>query len=668
MSRQIAQFTQATAERIADQTTDLVRGLGNAGRVFNALGADEAGVLWDALLDLLVVIALTVAVFLGLQRVFIPIYRRMGRLSEGAGLLRTFGLFSGSVAMDAFVVVAAWAIGYGLTLLFVGETGRIGIRQSLYLNAFLLIELTKVVVRAILSPNAPALRMLPLSDKAARAVNRQVTVIVSLIGYGQLLVVPIVNQSASLAAGRAVSAVIALMVLVYLTYLILAYRRPVAQWISDQIAPPDDDVSATDPETGHPLPDGTGHNPGVMVSLARNWYWFALAYLVFMFVTVLSRSSSAVAGTLVASGKIAAALIVASMLFGYLSKITTGGLTLPNEINQKLPLLERRLNRFVAPTLKAVRYLIVALVVLFALHTMGVIALGSWMRSQVGLNLSATLVTVSLILLAAFAVWLAITSWVDYRLNPDYGSTPTSRETTLLTLLRNAVTIAIVVLALMFSLSELGVNIGPLLASAGVFGLAIGFGAQKMVQDIITGVFIQFENAINVGDVITVGGTTGTVEKLSVRSVSLRDVNGTFHIIPFSSVDMVSNFTRDFSYFVCDMGVAYRENVEEVKQAMFDAFEELRADPEIAAFLLGDLEWLGLNAFGDSAVVLRAKIKTLPGKQWGIGRAYNAILKRVFDARDIEIPFPHQTLVFSQAKDGSTQPITIAGPEKAASS
>ena len=159
-------------------------------------------------------------------------------------------------------------------------------------------------------------------------------------------------------------------------------------------------------------------------------------------------------------------------------------------------------------------------------------------------------------------------------------------------------------------------NIGPLLASAGVLGLAIGFGAQKMVQDIITGIFIQFENAINVGDIITVGGITGGVERLSVRSVSLRDAFGVFHIIPFSSVDMVSNFSRDYSYYVCDMGVAYREDLDEVKEAMMDAFDLLLEDPEQGQYVRDQLEWFGVEAFADSAVVVRVRIKTVPSRQW----------------------------------------------------
>ena len=320
-----------------------------------------------------------------------------------------------------------------------------------------------------------------------------------------------------------------------------------------------------------------------------------------------------------------------------------------------MPLFETRLKRFVPRFLFVFRLVIFAVVVAAALSAIDLIDLRGWMASQFGARLTSAIFAVFAILSVAFLIWLALTSWVDYRLNPEFGQVASARERTLLTLLRNAASIALVIITMMFVLAESGLDIAPLLASAGVLGLAIGFGAQKMVQDIITGIFIQFENAMNVGDVVSVGGTTGTVERLTIRSVSLRDLAGAFHIIPFSSVDMVTNYMRDFGYFVCDMGVAYRENVDEVRQAMLDAFEELRSDDEQSQKILADLEWFGVNSFGDSAVVCRARIKCIPGAQWGVGRAYNGVLKRVFDDRNIEIPFPHQTIFLGESKDGKTQ-------------
>ena len=140
-------------------------------------------------------------------------------------------------------------------------------------------------------------------------------------------------------------------------------------------------------------------------------------------------------------------------------------------------------------------------------------------------------------------IWIGLASWIEHRLNPlSADNAPTAREKTLLTIFRNASAIVLIIMTVMIVLSEIGINIGPLLAGAGVLGLAIGFGAQKLVQDVITGVFIQMENAISVGDIVTAGSLTGTAEKLTIRSLSLRDLSGTYHIIPFSSVDTVSNF------------------------------------------------------------------------------------------------------------------------------
>ncbi|MBN8294317.1 mechanosensitive ion channel [Rhodobacter sp. NTK016B] len=399
----------------------------------------------------------------------------------------------------------------------------------------------------------------------------------------------------------------------------------------------------------------TPHMRGPLGVLARNWYWPVSLYLLFMLVIVLTRPGNAAFRALVNSGQVLIVVLLGVIVSGALTRIMVRGVQLPESVTARMPLLETRLNAFVPKALFVLRLAIFVVVFAFALNAISVIDMRSWLASQIGLRLTSVLFSVAGVLLMAFILWVALTSWVDYRLNPEFGTIATARERTLLTLLRNAATIALVVITLMFVLSEIGLDIAPLLASAGVLGLAIGFGAQKMVQDIITGIFIQFENAMNVGDVVTVAGTTGVVERLTIRSVSLRDVTGAFHVIPFSSVDMVTNFAREFGYFVCDMGVAYREKTEDVKKAMFDAFEKLRTDPDYRDAIMGDLEWFGINAFGDSAVVMRARIKCVPGMQWGVGRAYNGVVKEIFDARNIEIPFPHQTLFLGESKAGETQ-------------
>ncbi len=573
----IALITQDVAERTASRAIAAWDSLQGTGSVFEGFQGGELAVLLEAAQSLFMVILVTVVVFLGLRAIMIPVFKSLGKRARDGSMVGKFLRFIASVLIDAMTVIVAWAIGYAVTTLVLGEFGQIDFRQTLYLNAFLLVEMVKVAMRAVISPSSGGLRLIPINNGAARHLNRLVNVVVSILGYGQLLIVPIINQSASYGAGQAVSALLSVIVLLCLIASVIMHRHKVANWLRERIAPPP--VTA---DTG-PEEDSVSDGPdalevaeariqGALGPFVRHWHWFALAYLGFMFVVVMSQPTDVVANYLAASGKIALAVLLASVITGALSKTISNGIYLPEDLARKLPLLQPRLNRFVPRVLLLLRYFVALLVVLFVFDVIGFIDLRGWMESQMGLSFSGTVISVFLVLMVAYAIWLAMTSWVDFRLNPDYGTIPTSRENTLLTLLRNAATIAIIILTVMFCLAEIGLNIGPLLASAGVLGLAIGFGAQKMVQDIITGVFIQFENAINVGDVITVGGTTGGVEKLTVRSVSLRDLNGVFHIIPFSSVDMVSNYTREFAYFVCDMGVAYREDLDEVKQAMLDAF------------------------------------------------------------------------------------------------
>ena len=632
IGRQLAGFTKGFFETAATSLSAALGAITALPNTLMALQGDQIDVLWDALKALALVIVVTFAAYLTLRMGARIIYRRMGERAHDWGFLRTLVVVIASSLIDALVVIASWGLGYLAALYLYGDPGVIGVRQSLYLNAFLLVGLAKVAIRAILSPTTRELRFIDISDTAAKRMSGWFGHIASVIGYGQLLIVPIVNRQASFAAGRGVSTLLAFVAIGLAAILVLRSRKDVSAWLLG------------------PEPQ---EKASVIRFLGRNWYIPVLFYLAALAVIVAARPDGLILPLLLSSAQVIALIIAGVLLSGGLSRFAARGMRMPTTVGSRMPTLESRLNGLLGRVLRIVRVFIIVAVLGFALDAIGLLDITGLIRSEFGVWAASAFVSVSLILLTGAILWLALVSWVDYRLNPEYGTIPTSREVTLLTLLRNAATIALFVIILMFVLAELGVDIAPLIASAGVLGLAIGFGAQKMVQDIITGIFIQFENAINVGDVVTLGGTTGTVEKLTIRSVTLRDVQGAVHVIPFSSVDMVTNYVKDFSYFVCDLGIAYRENVEDGKEAMFDAFKELRAGdhgPDIT----GDLEWFGVQSLGDSAVVLRARIKTVPGKQWAIGRAYNEICKRVMDARGIEIPFPHQTIYFGEDKDGNT--------------
>jgi small conductance mechanosensitive channel len=204
--------------------------------------------------------------------------------------------------------------------------------------------------------------------------------------------------------------------------------------------------------------------------------------------------------------------------------------------------------------------------------------------------------------------------------------------------------VLLVLIAAVSVLGELGIQATPLLAGAGVVGLAVGFGSQKLVQDIINGLFILLGDTIRVGDVVDLGGRSGVVEAISMRTVTLRAYNGDVHTIPFGTIDSITNMTRDYSFWVLDLGVGYRENVDRVVAVLHEIEAQLRREWPWRRLILEPLEIAGLDRFGDSAVVIRGRIKTRPGEQWRVGREFNRRLKRRFDELGIEIPFPQRTV------------------------
>ena len=196
----------------------------------------------------------------------------------------------------------------------------------------------------------------------------------------------------------------------------------------------------------------------------------------------------------------------------------------------------------------------------------------------------------------------------------------------------------------MIFLAKININIIPILSAAGIVGLAVGFGAQELVRDFITGFFILLEDGIRTGDVVTLNGTSGKVEKIELRTITLRDSSGVVHIFQNGKINTISNMTKGWSAVVFNIGVAYKEDLTNVMQVMQAVGDEMYAEEEYKVRMLNTIEISGLNNFGDSSLDIRARIRTKPGQQWGVGREYRKRLKEAFDKHNIEIPFPHQTL------------------------
>jgi small conductance mechanosensitive channel len=276
-----------------------------------------------------------------------------------------------------------------------------------------------------------------------------------------------------------------------------------------------------------------------------------------------------------------------------------------------------------------------------------------------------------ILIVVGMIILLSLLKRVMTRLRGVYeGALPTptqlKKADTLTHVIRDVARVAILAVGSMMILSEAGVDLKPLLAAAGLGGLAIGFGAQNLVKDVISGFFILLEDSIRVGDVVEVAGVGGLVEEVKLRTITLRDLAGNVHVVPNGIVDKVKNMTQGYSYYLFDIGVAYREDVDEVMTVLKEIAAELQADPEFSGDIIEPLEMLGVDQFADSAVIIKCRIKTQPLKQWRIGREMNRRIKKTFDARGIEIPFPHQTIYWGELKTGAPPPLYVANLQRTA--
>jgi len=259
--------------------------------------------------------------------------------------------------------------------------------------------------------------------------------------------------------------------------------------------------------------------------------------------------------------------------------------------------------------------------------------------------LGILLLTIALI----YALRFGLKSFIRlYMLHEHGGVEKEKRVKTLTRILSVVGGILIVASGSMMLLSELGIDMKPILASLGIGGLAIGFGAQSLVKDVISGFFILLENQIRVGDVVKTGENSGLVESVGLRVLVLRDFSGNRIIIPNGEIATVTNMTYEFSRYPFELGVAYKEDVDRVIEVIRRVGEELAQDPPFKELITAPIEIMGLDSFGDSALIIKGRITTQPIQQWTVGREFNRRIKIAFDKEGIEIPFPHRTVYFGE--------------------
>jgi small conductance mechanosensitive channel len=327
-------------------------------------------------------------------------------------------------------------------------------------------------------------------------------------------------------------------------------------------------------------------------------------------------------------------------------------------IKARFPGLEKKTNQYI-------RVMRRALGIVVAIFGLGVIVQvwGIPISSIVASRTGSLIILKAIAILITFGVVIAVievSQFVfDRLLEERKGKKLTKKRKTIFPLMNTVIKIAAMFIGGIVILDQMGVNTRPILAGAGIVGLAVGFGAQTLVKDVINGLFILLQDLISVGDVAALGGKGGLVEAVGLRTVTLRDVSGNVHVIPNSSIETVTNMTKGYSRYVFDVGVAYREDVDEVMQVLREIGEEMQNDPAYKKDIREPLEVLGVDRFDDSAVIIRARITTKPIRQWAVGREFNRRMKKAFDRRGIEIPFPHRTIYMGEPKEGRAPALPV---------
>jgi small-conductance mechanosensitive channel len=282
------------------------------------------------------------------------------------------------------------------------------------------------------------------------------------------------------------------------------------------------------------------------------------------------------------------------------------------------------------------------------LELSGISSIGWLLGSTLGWQVVSALVSIIITLCAAIVAWEAVNASMERhldRLSRQAQMARVTRLRTLLPMLRTSLAIGILILVVLTILSQIGINIAPLLAGAGIVGVAIGFGSQKLVQDLITGLFLLLEDAMQVGDWVTLAGVSGSVEKLSIRTIRLRAGDGSLHIIPFSSVTMVNNTNRGLGNAAVSVTVAAREDPDEVGDVLKSIVAEMRQDPAFKPMILSDLQYWGVDKIDGSSIVLVGQVVCTDSGRWGVQREFNRRYRKRFRELGIEIPNPTQTLL-----------------------
>lgn len=642
-----ARFLDGVSESIEWLSRDMIDGLRavfDLGRLRDWAAAQVSrpearahwiGVLWKVALAFL---AGLVAEYL-MGRVLARPRRSLATTATGAVWRRIVPLVV-RTALDLVPVAVFMAAAYA-TLTVVQPERAASLIALALINAYAAAAVVLAFGRMAFAPATPRLRPLPLDDETANYLYLWLRRFANVVVYGyvaaetaRLLGMPAEGAAALL---HLVGLFVALMLIVF----VLQNRSAVAAWLRG-------------PQ------EGRTSMRVLRARFADVWHVLAIVYAIGLYaiwaVSITGGFEFMLRATVLSAIVIVAARVALALLHRAAGRV----FALNEEMRQRYPGLEARANRYM-PLIERGCAILIHVIAGFALLEAWGIDSFAVLATDLGRSFTRSVATSIVVIVLAALVWETVSAWIERYLARQGAEGPavSARARTLLPLLRTTVMVVLVSFVVLVVLSQFGVNIAPLLAGAGVIGVAIGFGSQSLVKDVITGVFILAEDQLAVGDVVKLGSHAGVVERLTLRTIWLRGLDGNVHVIPFSEATTVENMTKDYSRYVFDVGVAYREDTDRVIEVLKEIAAELQQDPAFAPLIIGPFEVLGVDSFGDSSVVIKARITTKPIQQWSVGREFNRRMKKRFDAEGIEIPFPHRTLYFGVDKQGDAPPARV---------
>jgi len=532
--------------------------------------------------------------------------RLPARRSETRTVRASFALLG--LVLDVLPILAFAAVAYAALSIALEPLTRARITLSVLVIATVEARLVLCVARNVLLPADAGAVFVPLDAETSNYLYIWIRRFIfwAIFGYAVPEAAWWLGAPGAIYALmlNAVGLVLALLTIIFM----LQNRAQIAKWI------------AGTPATA----SGWGR---IRRSLAEIWPVLAILYISGVYLIYALRATTL---SLIV-------IVAAQVLVRFIRELSRRGFAVSPELKAQFPTLEQRANRYI-PILTGliglVVYLLAALTVLQA-WSVGAFA---WFGTDMGRRIIGNALSIGLELFVALALWEIFAGAIDRYLN-GIDATGTPRRTrirTLLPLLRTAMLSVLVVLTSLIILSHIGMDITPLLAGAGVVGVAIGFGSQALVKDIITGLFILMEDQVAIGDVVDVGKDhAGVVEAITVRTIRLRDQAGTVHTIPFSEVTSVKNLTRDFAFVVARITISHDENIDRVVEILRQISTELAADETLGPLILDPFDYQGVDTLDTASVVLLVRIRTMPAKQAVVGRAFNRLVKMAFDAHGV---------------------------------